>query len=643
MPRDREIRDDGAEKSIRRVPLLAAFFYGVVGTLWIAISSWLGPIIFTRTDRLLVFEALKGWIFVILTSFLLYVVLRAALGYVARLNAQKWTSEARLNLALSEGGGVWELDLATMAVHISANFAHTLQLPEDYPRTMDAWLRLFHPEDRRRMVRSHRAVLAGNLTQLHDIYRLRDGSGRYRWLQTRARVISDRAGQPLRLVGISLDVSQLKEAEAQLAFLSENDALTSLLNRGAFRSALARMVAQQDRGKCLLLIRLDMMRFREFNVTYGAEMGDALLVTVAARIAAVTGEGALVARFSADEFAVAIPDLDSVVAARNRLRELSLTLAAPFTQGERQVHVDFRYGCALFPDDGASVEGLIAAAGLALAQCKRSGSDTAFYARGMHEALRNVVQLGQSLRGATARGEFRLAYQPVVDLATGRTRGFEALLRWHHPEEGVISPASFIPIAEDVGLISEIGVWVLNQACADMARLDGGKRPFVAVNVSQLQLTDPQFVDEVAEVLAATGLAPDRLELEITETALARDFNDAAARLEPLRSLGVGVAIDDFGTGYSSLTALRHLPFTKLKLDRSFVKDYGFDSTCTAILDGVVGLAQSMALQVTAEGVETTEVLKRMQAAHCHHAQGFLFSPGLPFEEAAPLVSRSWF
>ena len=454
------------------------------------------------------------------------------------------------------------------------------------------------------------------------------------------------------------DVTERRQAEARIAHMARHDALTGLSNRLCFHERLERLLRQlrqpsESGAPCagaggIAVLYLDLDRFKGVNDTLGHPAGDALLKTVAARIAAATRrgrerEGTTIARLGGDEFAVAVAVGAGPAAARADAAALAARLVSvldePFEIEGHQVVAGTSIGIALAPRDGECPDRLLKAADLALYKAKAEGRGTfRFFEPEMDRQAQAQRALETDLRRALAAGEFELHYQPILDLRTDRVSGFEALLRWNHPDRGRVSPAEFVPVAEEIGLMAPIGDWVLRAACAEAAAWPGGLK--VAVNLSPAQFRGRTLVASVAEALRTSGLPPERLELEITETVLLERSEPNLDQLHQLRALGARIAMDDFGTGYSSLGYLRAFPFDKIKIDRSFVHDLEEDGDggCAAIVRAVSGLGASLGVRTTAEGVETAAQLAFIRAEGCTEVQGYHLSPPLPAPEIGRLL-----
>ncbi|HRE15651.1 MAG TPA: EAL domain-containing protein, partial [Rhodocyclaceae bacterium] len=441
-----------------------------------------------------------------------------------------------------------------------------------------------------------------------------DGSAHYIWMFT--------------------DISEHKHAEEQVRHLAHHDSLTGLPNRLSLQMRLNQTLPEaKRRGWNVAALFIDLDRFKYINDTLGHSAGDVLLREVAQRISSTIRASDTVARLGGDEFVVLLPDIATAADAASVAGKIIGSFAAPIQVGQHELHTSPSIGISLFPGDGEDSDTMLRNADTAMYHAKSAGRNNfQFYSEEMNKVASERLHLESKLRQALARNEFALAFQPQFSATTGRPTGVEALVRWHHPTEGVISPARFIPIAEETGLIVELGEWVLRTACEEMQRWqEAGLPPLrVAVNVSARQLRRRDFIEMVAGALAQSGLDPQLLELEITESAVMENPDEAIQILQALQRMGPTLAIDDFGTGYSSLAYLKLFPIDHLKIDRSFVADIEHDLNDRAIAFGTIALAHSLGLNVIAEGVETEDQFDLLRSNGCDEIQGYLMSPPLP-------------
>jgi len=463
------------------------------------------------------------------------------------------------------------------------------------------------------------------------------GNGR-RLVNSTRLAIAGEDGTPQYLVHLLQDVTEHKRAEARIAHMAHFDGLTDLPNRAAFNECLATTLERAAQAKeRFALLCLDLDRFKEINDVFGPAVGDTLLRRVAERLANAAGE-AFLARLGGDEFAVIASGSAQPAGAAALAESLMAAMAEDFAVEHKRLHVGLSIGVAIFPADGADVLSLMANADAALHRAKTGGRGSIrFFEADMDQRLRERRALVQDLHAAVERGELKVYYQPQARIDGGIT-GFEALVRWLHPTRGMIPPDVFIPAAEESGLILSIGEWVLREACREAA---SWPKPLnIGINLSPIQFRHGDLPGLVHAVLLETGLAPGRLELEITESVLIDDFSRGVAILRRLKLLGVHIAMDDFGTGYSSLSNLQAFPFDRIKIDRSFISSLQSSQQSATIVRAVIGLGRGLDLPVIAEGVETDDQLLFLSAASCDEVQGYLVGKPLPIEAYAEAVGR---
>ena len=435
------------------------------------------------------------------------------------------------------------------------------------------------------------------------------------------------------------DVTARREAEARLAHIARHDALTDLPNRVLFRERLVQALADMGKAEppATAVLCLDLDRFKSVNDALGHATGDALLREVAGRLCAVVGETGTVARWGGDGFALVLPRVRPEQAS-SMAKDLVDEVGRDYDIAGQRVNIGLSVGVALAPTDGQDPEQLVRAADMALDRAKDEGRGTfCFFEPGMDACMQARRELERDLRQALAAGQFELHYQPLVALDRDRISAFEALVRWHHPSRGLVSPAEFIPLAEEIGLIVPLGEWVLMEACREAASWPGRVR--VAVNLSPVQFRSAALVPSIAAALGHSGLDPRRLELEITEGVLLQDGESTLSILHRIKDLGVRIAMDDFGTGYSSLSYLQRFPFDKIKIDRSFIADIASRASAVAIVRAVTSLGASLGIATTAEGIETQEQLERLRAEGCAEVQGYLISRPVPAHKVAAMLT----
>jgi diguanylate cyclase (GGDEF)-like protein len=436
------------------------------------------------------------------------------------------------------------------------------------------------------------------------------------------------------------DITEQRQAEIKIEHMAHHDALTDLANRVLLSQRLEQALNRFGSDKIVAVHHLDLDQFKAVNDTFGHHSGDVLLKIVADRLRALVRETDTIARTGGDEFVIVQAAIDDPTDATSLAQRIIAEITAPYDLGDHQATIGTSIGIAVSPNDGSTPDKLLRNADLALYRAKGDGRGTfRFFEPAMDDQMQARRILEQDLRKALGCGEFELYYQPVVNLESNEISGFEALIRWNHPKSGLISPATFIPLAEEIGFIVPLGEWVIREACLTANRWP--EHLHVAVNISAAQFRHPGLMQVIVSALATSGLQPARLELEITESVLLQDTDTTLALLHQLRSLGIRIAMDDFGTGYSSLTYLQCFPFDKIKIDRSFVKDITENVGSLNIVRAVAALASGLGMAATAEGVETREQLERITQEGCTEMQGYFFSRPLPARDVERLfISR---
>ncbi|MEW8010550.1 MAG: EAL domain-containing protein [Candidatus Thiodiazotropha sp.] len=465
--------------------------------------------------------------------------------------------------------------------------------------------------------------------------RRKNGDAYPEWLTISA--VKDGNDETTHYVGVFTDISQIKEAQDQINFLAHHDALTRLPNRALFRERFdhALMHARRENASIALLF-LDLDRFKTVNDTLGHPVGDQVLLEVSKRMNQIVRASDTLARLGGDEFVLLLEEQTDAQHAAVVARKLLDLFSRPMIIGEHELVVTASIGITLYPNDGEDSDKLIRHADRAMYDAKQQGRNTyRFFTQALTEGALERLMMENHLRHAVTRNELILHYQPIVNLETRQLQGIEALVRWQHPEHGLIAPGLFIELAEEIGIIGEIGQWVLRAACTQLARWDrdGFKVPRISVNLSVQQIDREGLVTMVSEELDSSGLSPERLELEVTESMLIRNPELSRTVLSELRTIGVKFAIDDFGTGYSSLAYLKLLPLDHLKIDQSFVRDIGKDANDEAIVRAIIAMSKSLGLESVAEGVEEAHQARFLQQAGSDLAQGYLYSRPLPADE----------
>jgi diguanylate cyclase (GGDEF)-like protein/PAS domain S-box-containing protein len=554
-------------------------------------------------------------------------------------------SETMLRLSIQAGRiGCFQCDLISGTIYTDSESRAIYGWPTDeHAIPYSAWFAAIVPEDLERMKQETAANKTLKLTEQSYAYRIRGpADGRLRDIETRVRVDYSPDGLPTRSYGVIIDVTERRQAEARIAHLAHHDPLTNLPNRVLFRTKLDAALQNAQNGQRFALCYIDLDRFKEVNDTLGHPVGDALLTQVTSRLLAELRETDSAARLGGDEFAVIVTPCDSADIALALAQRLIARMAAPFDLDSHHIMIGSSIGVAFAPADGTEAGQLLQNADTALYRAKNQGGGRVCrFEKDMDAQMIARRSLASDIRHALDEGQFVLFFQPIVEIKTRRVVAFEALIRWQHPERGLISPDQFIPLAEDNGLILPIGEYVLRTACLQAAQWPGTQR--VSVNVSAVSFVSPTMVESVAEALRCSGLEPGRLILELTETIMLNDAETALETLHRLRGLGVKIALDDFGTGFSSLSYLQRFPFDKVKIDRAFVANLGVSPQSTTIIRAVIDLCAALGMTTIAEGVETEAQYQALMAQGCQQAQGYLINRPVP-SEILPglLISQHW-
>lgn len=550
-------------------------------------------------------------------------------------------SEERYSLALQGANdGIWDWDLRSNIVHYSTRWKTMLGYAEEQIQdSPEEWFQRIHADDLARVQAELAAHLAGQIPHFESEHRMLRGDDQtYCWVLARGLAIRDKDQHASRIAGSLTDITARKMTEDRLRYEAMHDALTRLPNRAYFMNQLNRILAQvhEPCNPVAVVLFLDLDRFKIINDSLGHVAGDQLLIHVAEQLRACVRTGDFVARFGGDEFAILASNLLNVDAAVEIANRIQQQLIHPLNLVDHEISVSVSIGIALISDRYKHAEDLLRDADTALYQAKADGrAGYAIFNETMHMQTLGMLRLETSLRRAIERQELCVYYQPIVCLKNRQIKALEALVRWQHPEQGLVSPAEFIPLAEETGLIVSIGEWVLRKAC-QQARVwyEQGHTSFtLSVNLSIRQLQDPNLPELIRTILLNAELPAELLQLEITESAAMADVNLTRQILEALRSMGVQIAIDDFGTSYSSLGYLKRFPVSTIKVDKSFVQDIDSDNDAAHIISAIIAMSHALGLRVVAEGVETEAQAAFLKEQQCDAIQGFLISRPLPAEE----------
>ena len=565
--------------------------------------------------------------------------------------AQEGLKESEERYALAARGandGLWDWNLTTNMVYFSARWKSMLGCQEDeIADKPEEWFDRIHESDRERVKEEIAVHQSGKTPHFESEHRVRHKDGTFRWMLSRGVAIRDESGKPVRMAGSQTDITEGKVS----------DPLTNLPNRLLFLDRLGRLMRHSKRHpeRMFAVLFLDLDGFKTINDSMGHLIGDQLLLGVSKRlenclrasdtVARLTQQTFTLARMGGDEFTVLLDDIKEPADANRAAERIMLDLAAPFVVGDKEVFTSASIGIALSNPAYQHAEELMRDADTAMYRAKSLGkSRYEVFDADMRASVMARLELETDLRRALERNELRNYYQPIVSLENGEIMGFESLLRWQHPTRGMLSPDKFISLAEDTGLIRELGWWSLGEACRRLktwkANLPADRDLFISVNLSIKQFVQPRLVENIAAMLAELDLAPTNLKLEITESTVMEDPAAAVEMLQQMKDLGIRLAIDDFGTGYSSLSYLHRFPLDMLKIDRSFISGMMDGVNGMEIARTVMPLAKNLHLDVVAEGVETAEQVRELKKLNCKYAQGFYFSKPLSPDEAEALMTE---
>ncbi|MEO5343863.1 MAG: EAL domain-containing protein [Gammaproteobacteria bacterium SHHR-1] len=542
--------------------------------------------------------------------------------------------------------GTWDWDMRTNRLYKSSRFTQMLGYqPEDLPDTIEAWSSLIHPDDQEQAHQQVKDYLDARGQGVYEsTFRMRTQDGQWRWITGRGKAVFAEDGTPLRFVGFNTDVTrqirqqqELQEQKQLLQYQANHDALTGLANRSLFSERLEQAIARARRGNLkLALLFIDLDHFKEVNDSLGHRTGDKVLSSVSQRLQQSIRAEDTLGRLGGDEFAILMEDITQEQDASIRAEAILEAIARPFRIDEHEFYLGSSIGISIFPDNGLNARDLLKNADAALFKAKNEGRNNfQYYSAEMTTLAFERLQLETALRLAVANEEFVVYYQPQIDMAQNRIVGAEALVRWQHPSMGLVSPARFIPIAESSGLIVDIDRLVMRMAMRQLVdwHRQGLAHGSLALNLSVKHVHRKDFISSVVEALVESHCDPAWLEFEVTETQVMDNPEEAISMLYRLDNLGIRLALDDFGTGHSSLAYLKRMPISKLKIDQSFVRDLPDDAEDAAISKAVIALAQSLNLDLLAEGIENQQQIDFMLQQGCHKAQGYFYARPLPAEE----------
>lgn len=630
---------------LRRGPLLIALLYAVVGVFWILFSDYGAEVLFKDPSALQAVQTWKGVGFIAVTAVLLYLGMRTLYWSIAAINREVEERDLRFSEMaryIPEVFWIWDPRKETLSYVSPAVESIWKQSAKAVMEDPQLWLNSIHPQDRKRVVEGLRYSRAHCQT-ITQQYRIHRADGAWRWVQERAYPICGDDGELERLVGVVEDITEQHYQQEALYEAAHYDRLTGLPNRYYFHERLEQQChdASANHGHFALLL-IDLDRFKNINDSLGHSAGDELLRQVARRLHLVMDQRGFIARLGGDEFAVLLSRRRDCENREALINEVIDSLSRPYRiQGESSF-VTLSVGVALFPDDGGDVESLLRSADVAMYSAKRAGRNHwSYFHQSQDQSSPERLRLEADIHGALERQEFELYYQGQFSASGRQMNGAECLLRWRHPERGLVSPGEFIPLLEETGQIAQVGIFVIEKACRAIHswRERGLPERFsVAVNVSARQLTDEHLLAETGRLMEAYDVPRDMLELELTETSLMEEPAHARRLFGGLRTIGARIAIDDFGTRYSSLNYLREFAPDVLKIDKSFVDPIVDSARDRDLAAGIIQLAHTLRINVVAEGVEQEAQRAILEDAGCDWIQGFLLARPKPISEFEQLM-----
>jgi diguanylate cyclase (GGDEF)-like protein/PAS domain S-box-containing protein len=626
--------------AITRDALKTALMYGLLSIFWLVFSDYVLPFLIEDSIQLARAQLMSGYAWLALSAGSIYLARSRLLGFIgidARKQRDQDLQHLRLAAAVFDSTleGVLVTDSGGVIVHVNRAFMSITGYQQDEVLGMrpSKFKSGRHGPDF--YERMYKTILAAGQWSGEIWNRRKNGEIYPQWQSIRS--IKDDRGSITHFVAVFSDITSIKHSERELAHLAHFDALTGLPNRLLFtdRAEQAQTHARRNKQNLALLL-IDLDHFKHINDSLGHNIGDEVLKAVSERLAQLMEKGVTLARLGGDEFAVLLENPQQAVQAAELAQGVLDGLREPLLIDGQALFLTASIGISIFPNDALSAEQLLRNADAALFQAKSQGRESyALYTEELTAHAQRRVELTGELRRAIVQNELRVFYQPIHNLQTRRIEGVEALVRWQHPQRGMVSPGEFIPIAEQSGLIADIDNWVLTEACRQMRRWleDGIGLSFVAVNVSSRLFGRGDLDRRVAQVLSETGLAPHCLELEVTESAVMEDPEQAIEQMHRLRELGLKLSIDDFGTGYSSLLRLKRMPVQTLKIDQGFVAGLPDDEDDIAIVRAIIALAQAMGMRVLAEGIEQAEQAHFLLNNQCELGQGYWFARPMPAEQ----------
>jgi diguanylate cyclase (GGDEF)-like protein/PAS domain S-box-containing protein len=568
-----------------------------------------------------------------------------------REQIQKALQESKERYAIAARGsndGLWDWNLITNDIYFSPRWKSMLGIQDDeIGDRVQEWFHRVHPDDINRLKKDISDHLKGETPHFENEHRLLNGKEDYFWVLSRGLAVRDKEGSSIRMAGSLTDISGRKKTEEQLIQNAFYDTLTELPNRALFmdRLQMAFVHNNRNKGQFFAVLFLDLDRFKNINDSFGHLVGDELLVLVAKRLRSHIRPEDTIARFGGDEFVVLLGNIKEVTDATRIAERIHNALSEPFHLMHHELFITITIGIAVRTPEYQQPEEILRDADTAMYHAKLRGKSCYLvFDKSMHVNALDRLELEIDLRHAIERKEFVLYYQPIISLENRSIIGFEALVRWYHPQRGLLLPMEFIPLSEETGLIVPLSLWIIREACRQMSKwqkqIPSDPPLVVSINISSKHFKHADFVNQMKDILDETKLTPQHLALEITETVMMDNTDDMIVLLSQLKDLGIKIHIDDFGTGYSSLSYLQRFPINTLKIDRSFIWRLSGNGKDTEIVQSIISMAHNMKMQVIAEGVELAENLKTLENLQCEYAQGYFFSHPLNTNDAEVLLAQ---
>lgn len=558
------------------------------------------------------------------------------------------SSEERYRLVLeSTNDAIWDVDVKTYTVFFSDKWYELLGYKEeDFNGYLITWRKYAHPDDLPKIVKILRDNISGKTSFLKCEFRIKTAQGDYKWIRTRGKTLFNSQGEAYRIIGSHMDITELKDYEAELEYIAYHDSLTGLYNRlymyETIGTRLKKIEENTSRKIVDAMLFMDIDNLKFINDTLGHSFGDKFILEIAMRLLSLTNNNCELFRLNGDEFIFYIKN----VSGKEEIESFASKVIDCFNQtlsiDGHVISASVSIGISLYPIDGKDVDTLLRFADMAMYKVKQKGKNGyCFFNTLIKEEIQARVNIERHLKKALDNDEFILHYQPQIDVETKNIIGFESLVRWLSPDMGLVPPLKFIHIAEETGFIVPLGEWILRTSCQFCKNINRERNTNykISVNISVMQLLQDNFNDMVERALKDTGLSANLLELEITESIIMESPELIVGKLKQLRQKGISVALDDFGTGYSSLAYLKNIPITTLKIDKLFIDDISSDDSNTTLTDSIISLGHKIGLTIVAEGVETTDQLKYLENNKCDMIQGYLFSKPLPPEDISKLLN----